>query len=115
LRHASAWNVIECFFGIVKQRFCILTLAPEFDMGIQARLPPALCALHNFILRYDPDDLEEMLDTFQDPEHEDVDYGNLASGPSTREARQRSETRRDEIAQQMWDDYVALLAVRAGE
>ena len=82
-------------------------------MGIQARLLPALCALHNFILRYDPDDLEEMLDTFEDPEHDNVDYGNLASGPSTQEARQRSEAGQDEIAQQMWDDYVALLAERA--
>ena len=78
----------EHFFGVLKRQFHILTLVPEFDMEIQARLLPALCALHNFILRYDPDDLEEMLDISEELEHGDDNYGNLASGPSTREAQE---------------------------
>ena len=36
LRHASAHNVIECIFGVLKRRFRILHLAPEYDMEVQA-------------------------------------------------------------------------------
>lgn len=35
LRHAQACNVVECIFGVVKQRWDILTHAPQFDMSIQ--------------------------------------------------------------------------------
>ena len=49
LRHASAHNVIECIFGMLKCRFWILHLAPEYSMDIQAHIPAALAAVHNFI------------------------------------------------------------------
>ena len=39
----------------------MLLLAPEYDMDIQARVPPALCALHNFICQHDPSDIEDYL------------------------------------------------------
>ena len=64
LHHASAQNVIEHIFGILKRRFHILLLAPEYDMDVQAKVPPALCALHNFIRQHDPSNIE--------------DYANLA-------------------------------------
>ena len=56
LRHASARNVIERAFGIIKRRFRILLLPLEYAMEIQARILPALCALHNFIRLHDPSD-----------------------------------------------------------
>lgn len=49
LRHASARNVVERIFGVLKCRFVILTHPPEYSMEIQARIPPALAAVHNFI------------------------------------------------------------------
>ena len=61
LCHALAWNVIEHIFGILKWHFHMLLLAPEYDMDIQARVPPALCALHNFIHQHDPSDIEDYL------------------------------------------------------
>ena len=57
LRHSSACNVIERTFGVLKCRFRILILPPEFSMRIQAQIPPALCAIHNFIQRYDPSEI----------------------------------------------------------
>ncbi|KIM58935.1 hypothetical protein SCLCIDRAFT_127108 [Scleroderma citrinum Foug A] len=44
----------------------ILNHSPKYDMGIQACVPTALCALHNFIQHFDAD-------TFNDPEF-DWDY-----------------------------------------
>jgi hypothetical protein len=57
LRHASAHSVIERIFGILKQHFRILQLPPEYDMSVQALVPPALAALHNFIRQYDPQEI----------------------------------------------------------
>ena len=59
LQHTSARNVIEWIFGIVKQCFCILLLAPEFDIDIETHISCVLCALHNFICHHDPDDTDD--------------------------------------------------------
>ena len=58
LRHASAHNVIEHIFGVLKCRFRILLLAPEYSLEIQARIPAALCAVHNFIWVHDSNEGE---------------------------------------------------------
>ena len=78
LRHASARNVIERIFGILKRRFRILLLSPEYDMGIQAQVPPALCALHNFIRYHDPSEITD----FDDVCNHGVgaELGELATG-----------------------------------
>jgi len=41
LHHASARNVIERIFGVLKRHFCILLLAPEYSLDIQAQIPTA--------------------------------------------------------------------------
>jgi hypothetical protein len=61
LCHAQARNVIERIFGVLKKRFRILLIGPEYDMTIQAQIPAALCALHNFIHIHDPQE-EELAD-----------------------------------------------------
>jgi hypothetical protein len=54
LRHALARNVIERIFGIMKRHFRILLISAEYKIEIQARIPTALCALHNYIRAHDP-------------------------------------------------------------
>ena len=54
LCHAKLHNVIEHIFGVSKHCFKILNIAPEYPFKIQCKLPPALCALHNFIQIQDP-------------------------------------------------------------
>jgi hypothetical protein len=83
-------------------------------MSVQVCIPPALCALHNFIRRYDPDDLNGLEDEGSDGEPQVVlsQFGDLGTGIATREARERSSAHRDRIAQRMWEDYVALLQER---
>jgi len=61
LRHSSARNIIERIFGIMKNQFAILTIAPHYNMDVQAHLAPALAAIHNFIWLYDPDKILDLL------------------------------------------------------
>ena len=109
LRHASARNVIERIFGVLKRRFHILLLAPEYDLDIQAQIPTALCAIHNFIRKHDPDEgpLLEARD------HRGRDVGHDI--PATEEVEQQGTTmgtKRDQIAQAMWEDYQRVLVER---
>ncbi|ESK82974.1 nuclease harbi1-like [Moniliophthora roreri MCA 2997] len=60
LRHAQARNVIEHIFGVIKWQWRILVLPPEFSMKIQAQIPAALAALHNFILEHNDNFLQEL-------------------------------------------------------
>ena len=45
LRHASAHNIIERIFRVLKRCFRILHLAPKYNMDIQAQIPVLLAAL----------------------------------------------------------------------
>ena len=122
LRHSSARNVIERTFGVLKRRFRILILPPEFSMKIQVKIPPALCALHNFIRKYDPSEIGELTDD-DDNSDSDIDcfpgpqrFGLLAETLVTRDSRRTAEQLRDDIAEAMWTDYnryLASLTVRA--
>ena len=104
LRHASARNAIERIFGILKRRFRILELPPEYDMSIQALIPPALAALHNFIRLFDPEEIhmydeDELLDAHMGSHPESV--GELGTGPVTPAETVRANKRRDKIAGEM--------------
>jgi hypothetical protein len=118
-RHASARNVIEQIFGILKQQFQILQLPPEYGMEIQAQIPPVLAALYNFIRTYDPDDVYD-----DDDEDEDNKPLNLQMGPHPNSVGQlrglvtpqelaRANQRRDKITSDMWEQYQHVLAARA--
>jgi hypothetical protein len=74
-----AHNVIECIFGILKQRFMILTHPPKYTMRIQAHIPPALGAIHNFIRIHDPGEINDF--TYED-NIDDGQAGGLALGPA---------------------------------
>ena len=90
-------------------------------MDIQARVPAALCALHNFMRRHEPDalfsdldDVEEEWNLLMDME-EEVDeefYGHLGDGLTTAAERRRAEALHDCIAQDMWLDYQHVLQER---
>jgi hypothetical protein len=81
-------------------------------MDIQARIPSALAALHNFILKHDSIEWKEVLAAdVADPnpgaraDTEDSNFGDLAHGVTTAQEKQRSEARRDGIAERMWQSY----------
>jgi hypothetical protein len=113
-RHASLRNIIERIFGVMKRQWRILQLPPEYHMDVQARIPDALCALHNFIRKFDPDIFDEEADDLLEYEGEEGggELNELGDGPADAQERRRADNRRDEIARQMWEDYVAVRAAR---
>lgn len=72
-------------------------------MDLQARLPAALAAIHNFIRSLDPVDLTDFAEAL------DIDpgwhVGELAEGLPQQAERDRASSRRDDIADQMWASY----------
>lgn len=119
LRHAQARNVIERIFGAFKKRFRILHLGSEFPMHIQARIPAALAAIHNFIRMKDLNDedlpgsledfddhYERRLQTFQTEGRRDPPE-NLVT-----DANNPAQILRAQISQAMWKDYESILQER---
>ena len=104
-------NVIERIFGILKRRFKILKTASEYTMEIQVRLVYALTALHNYIQQEAEIEgletgLEAETEDEEGSEEPDVPVGSIAS-PISREM----DTKRDEIALEMWEAYKAYICI----
>jgi hypothetical protein len=72
-------------------------------LTIQAYIPPALGAVHNFIRVHDADEIHEFGDDAQDlnPGY----YGDLTPGPAGTGEKTRARLKRDQIAQAMWESY----------
>jgi hypothetical protein len=70
LRHASARNVVERIFGVMKKRFPILDIPPQYSIGTQATLLPALAALQNWLRVYNNPEWEEETEREVDAELE---------------------------------------------
>jgi DDE superfamily endonuclease len=108
LRHASARNVIERIFGVLKRRFRILLIAPEYNMEVQARIPVALSALHNFIRLHDPEEgsLSDIHNHHALNDTDGLRVRNLNDAMfEVEEVREEVDARRDRIAEAMWVDY----------
>jgi hypothetical protein len=77
-------------------------------MSIQAQIPPALAATHNFIRMHDTDEIIDFGDILDEPVvPSSIDsFGKLSDGPSQQAEQHRAKITRDDIAQDMWDDYV---------
>lgn len=89
----------------------ILTNPAEYSMSVQARIPPALAAVHNFIRVHDPDEIHD----FDDYIARDLNpgysaFGELAIGPANIAERNAATTKRDHIAEAMWVAYQTQLA-----
>ena len=103
--------MIEQAFGMVKCQWRIFVIPAEYDLDVQARIPAALCAIHNFIQMLD------LADTFFTPEFqahqleraaeddEATVLGVLGDGPADAAERRRAEDRQNHIAEEVWQDY----------
>lgn len=106
LRHASARNVVERLFGVLKRRFKMFHERNEFPIRTQSLIIPALCALHNFILTFDSDDIPLVHELVERRGSQWVgQFGTGFEGGVTAIERDRALRRRDEIAKAMWESY----------
>ncbi len=110
LRHAQCRNVVERIFGVIKKRWDILTRPPRYDMDIQSRIPPALAALHNFILKHDSVDREDILEDLDISDPDLGDCGDLAEEIPDQAEKECANSLRDTIAKEMWVSYQQYLA-----
>lgn len=87
-----------------------MTATAEYDMHVQAKIPAALAALHNFICTFDPDDLadEQTMDSVNNESLPPVipfNPQNLGTHIDAAESQCASD-KHDQIAKDMWEDYV---------
>jgi hypothetical protein len=81
-------------------------------MEIQARIPAALCAMHNFIRIHDTAD--DIILTDDDHDGNLFDHDHVASASAAAEIDEPS-ARRDRIAENMWADYLEVCREREYE
>lgn len=105
LRHSSARNVVERTLGVLKRRFKMFQERTEYSLETQARIIPALCAIHNFILTFD---VEDVLDSSNSALTEYVTASQVWTGGVSSVERERAAERRDTIAKAMWEKYQRL-------
>ncbi|KAJ7194981.1 hypothetical protein GGX14DRAFT_377535, partial [Mycena pura] len=106
-------------FGVTKRRFRLMNVAPEYSVETQAKIPCALAALHNFIRLHDPDDYADDGPGHGGPRNptftlHDMDGDERHQFPEEELGRfvnqaekQRARLFRDNIAREMWAQYVA--------
>jgi hypothetical protein len=90
---------------------------PNLDVDTQAKLAPALAAIHNVIREYDDSDMEALLNEYIDDEpglggEHNEGTGNLAEGPARSAERRQADGRRARITDEMWQQYQAELRRR---
>ena len=109
LWHAKAQNVIERSFGVIKQQFKILIIPPEYSGGVQAWLFPALAAVHNFIPKWDPVEIADIIPPSDNNINIIEYFGQLATEYPRQAEKEEANARRDQIAEDMWNDYQRIL------
>lgn len=105
-RHAFLRNTIQRSFDVLKARFPILQLAPQYAFHIQRDIVIAACVIHNHIRREERNDwlftgvegriVEEI------PDYDDQPDLQLTSSMQ----EQIASSLRDSIAAAMWNDFI---------
>ncbi|KAL0307017.1 UNVERIFIED_CONTAM: hypothetical protein Sradi_6119000 [Sesamum radiatum] len=105
-RHSSLTNVIRRSFNILKERFPILKLAPQYAFHTQRDIVIAACVIHNHIRREEKNDwLFNSIEGGMSEESYGLDeQPDLQSPFSIHEHMATS--RRDSIAAAMWNDFM---------
>jgi hypothetical protein len=75
-------------------------------MDIQARIPAALCAIHNFIRIHDAAD--EVVYVHNDDNDDESGGGPLHDAEPAASDADEPSMRKDRIAGKMWEDYLAI-------
>ena len=82
-------------------------------MDVQAQLFPALTAVHNFILKWDPVQIANILPPSDNNINIIEDFGQLATEYPRQAKKEEANVRHDQIAEDMWNDYQRILRERS--
>ncbi|KAK6912237.1 Harbinger transposase-derived nuclease domain [Dillenia turbinata] len=105
-RHASLRIVIQRCFDVLKARFPILKLAPQYAFQIQRDIVIAACVLHNYIRHEERSDwLFSSFEGMVVDELPDLDVQPDAQLASPMQ-QQVASLLRDSIASTMWNDFI---------
>lgn len=112
LRHAQLRNHIERSIGILKMRFPILRTGSHYPVNKQVDISVACCVLHNFIRLHNgdmqwPTNSNDELDPEQIVEVPSGDQHYSSDIQRFNNSREAGNRKRDDIAHQMWEQYVA--------
>ena len=93
-----------------------MVAAPEYVLETQAKFPPALAAIHNFIRVHDLNDVSKEAEKEADmqPRHH-RQLGDLGRGSISWRESQQASKRCDDIANVMWRQYIAYTDARDGQ
>lgn len=105
-RHASLRNAIQKSIEVLKTRFPILKLAPQYAFNTQRDIVIAACVIHNHIRREERSDW-----LFKDIEGRSVEESpDLDDQPDPQLAfqiqEQSASALRDSITAAMWNDFI---------
>lgn len=110
LRHARLRNCVERIIGVLKNRFRLLMISNPYPVARQIKGIYACVLLHNLLFRFkDTDkDLQGHLEA-----ESDTDEGDRrgTDDQATNDHSQNGDTEagaamREQIAQDMWNDYI---------
>ena len=76
-------------------------------MNIQALVPPALAALHNFLQEYNPEEIhgyDDLTFELQMGQQREL-VGELGTGQVMQDETVQANVRQDRIAHEMWEQY----------
>ena len=102
--------MVKYIFGVLKQKFQILLLPTEYDMEIQARLPAALSAIHNFTRDHDPEISEDKGPNINNEIYHQGGGGYFEAEGLVEDEDEEGKAMRDNIAEHMWRDYQDYMA-----
>lgn len=105
-RHSCLRNVIQRSFNVLKTRFPILKLAPQYAFHIQRDIVIAACVLHNYIRREERDDW--LFTTVDGEAEEELHYFNDQFDMQLTSSMQEqiASSLRESIATAMWNDFI---------
>ena len=94
--------MIEWIFGILKHKFRILLIPPEYSLEIQACIPAALATVYNFICHHEPGEDEiinnkKLISGMAENDDDNAEWTDGGVG--------EQDTSRDSIASAMWEQY----------
>lgn len=91
-----------------------MVLAPEYPLETQAKFIPAMCAIHNFIRIYDPQDYDQFAaqEHNMGPAQRFIPPAENLGGYIDAAESSRATEKREEIAKAMWVSYQRILEER---